>query len=196
MASIQDVFDELEKVNHNLVGPKPQFPNVKDSVDDVKESVDDVKESVDDVKESVDDVKDVLKKDVVTALNTIATIDSKAVELLFHLTEQADTMICALEHISKNTCGILTQVTIQTQLQTRLLDDADALRYIAESAYPQAALERQRLADLRAEIERCCPPEKPKPACSYEPCPAPKPVGMPDLPKLPDLPKPDDETPK
>jgi hypothetical protein len=124
-------------------------------------------------------------KATVDALKTIAQIDIEAVKLLFHLTEQADTMICALEHISKNTCGILTQVTIQTQLQTRLRADADMLRDIAESAYPAAAFERQRLAALRAQIERCCPPEEPKPACTYEPCPQPKPVGMPDLPKIP-----------
>ena len=120
----------------------------------------------------------------VQALNTLAQIDIEAVKLLFHLTQQTDTMICALEHISRNTCGILTQVTLQTQLQTRLRDDADALRDIAESVYPAAALERARLAALRAEVERCCPPPKVEPACVYEPCDQPKPVRMPDLPRI------------
>lgn len=124
-------------------------------------------------------------KATVDALNTIAQIDTVAVELLFHLTQQTDTMICALEHISKNTCEILTQSTIQTQIQMRLRDDADALRDFAESAYPGAALERQRLATLRAEVERCCPPEVPGPACSYKPCFQPKVFDMPDLPKIP-----------
>jgi hypothetical protein len=124
-------------------------------------------------------------KATVDALKTIAQIDIEAVKLLFHLTQQGDTMICALEHISKNTCEILNQVTVQTQIQMRLRDDADALRDIAESAYPSAALERQRLAELRAEVERCCPPEKPQPACVYEACPTHRPVGMPDLPKIP-----------
>jgi hypothetical protein len=124
-------------------------------------------------------------KATVDALKIIAQIDIEAVKLLFHLTQQTDTMICALEHISKNTCEILTQATIQTQIQMRLRDDADALRDIAESASPGAAFERQRLAALRAEVERCCPPEEPNPACTYEPCPQPKPAGMPDLPKIP-----------
>lgn len=123
-------------------------------------------------------------KATVDMLKVLAQIDIEAVKLLFHLTQQTDTMICALEHISKNTCEILNQATIQTQLQMRLRDDADALRDIAESAYPGAALERQRLAALRAEVERCCPPEQPKPPCNYEPCPAPRPVRMPDLPKI------------
>lgn len=126
-----------------------------------------------------------LDGDVNKGLNILAQIDVEAVKLLFHLTQQADTMICALEHISKNTCEMLTQVTIQTQLQSRIRDDADALRDTAESAYPSAAIERQRLAALRAELERCCPPEQPRPACVYQPCSQPRPVGMPELPKIP-----------
>lgn len=124
-------------------------------------------------------------KATVDALKTIAKIDIEAVKLLFHLTEQADTMICALEHISENTCGILTQVTIQTQLQTAIRDDADTIRDVVEFAHPEAALGRQRLAELKAQIERCCPPEPPRPACTYEPCARPRKVEMPDLPKIP-----------
>lgn len=124
-------------------------------------------------------------KATVDALKTIAQIDIEAVKLLFHLTQQADTMICALEHISQNTCGILTQVTIQTQLQTAIRNDADTIRDILEFAHPEGALGRQRLADLQAQIERCCPPEPPKPACTYEPCPKIRPVEMPELPKIP-----------
>jgi hypothetical protein len=124
-------------------------------------------------------------KATVDALNRIAQIDTVAVEFLFHLTQQADTMICALEHISKNTCEILTQITTQTQIQTQIREDADALRDISESAHPEGALLRQRLAALREEVERCCPPEKPKPACTYEPCFRPERVEMPQLPEIP-----------
>jgi len=124
-------------------------------------------------------------KATVDILKTVAQVEVETLKLIFHLTQQTDTMICALEHIAKNTCEILTQVTIQTGLQTRILDDADLLRAIAESAYPGAALEQQRLATLRSEIERCCPPEDPRPACSYQPCFQPKPAPMPELPKIP-----------
>lgn len=120
----------------------------------------------------------------VDALNTVALINIEAVKLLHHQTQQADTMICALEHISKNTCEILTQVTIQTGLQTDLRDDMDALRYIAESAHPEAALERHRHAELQADIERCCPPDPSEPACKYEPCDKPEPAKPPRLPHI------------
>lgn len=120
----------------------------------------------------------------VNALNTIALINIEAVKLLYHQTEQAETMICALEQISKNTCEILTQVTIQTRVQKALRDDVDALRYITESAHPEAVLERERHEELQAEIERCCPPERPEPACKYKPCERPEPAKEPHLPQI------------
>lgn len=173
MPSINDVFNQLVACNTNLN---------QIHTDEVAEI-----NATTQVKASVDNLDNDVKAGfaaTVQALNTIAAIDIEAVKLLFHLTQQADTMICALEHISQNTCAILTQVTIQTQLQTRIRDDADALRDIAEAANPQAALAREKLSELRAQIERCCPPQVSPPACTYQPCSQPKSVGMPDLPRI------------
>ncbi len=122
--------------------------------------------------------------DTVNVLNAISQINIEAVKLLYHQTKQADAMICALENISKNTCEILTQVTIQTELQQHLGDDIKVLRYIAESAHPEAELERKRHAELQADIELCCPPDEPKPACRYKACDRP---GTLDEPKLPEI---------
>jgi len=173
MASINDVFNELQAVNTTLGQIHADGVAEINATNQVKASVDTLDA----------DVKAGFAA-TINALNTIAKIDIEAVKLLFHLTQQADTMICALEHISKNTCGILTQATIQTQLQTSLRDDADVIRDIEEFKHPEAVLERQRLAELRTQIERCCPPEKPKPACNYEPCLSPRPVELPDLPRI------------
>jgi hypothetical protein len=118
------------------------------------------------------------------AVLTDAQVNVEAVKLLFHLSQQVDTMICAIEHVSKNTCEILTQVTMQTRLQERMCDDLNALRYIAASVHSEAELERRRHAELRAEIEQCCPPELPQPACKYEPCESPKPANEPHLPNI------------
>ena len=126
--------------------------------------------------------------DTVNALNVLTQVNIEAVKLLYHQTKQGDTMICALEQISKNTCDILTQVTVQTGLQAHLRDDVDVLRYIAESEHSEAALERQRHAELQAEIERCCPPDRPDPACNYKPCDKPETIKEPEIPKFPDNP--------
>jgi hypothetical protein len=175
MPSINDVFNQLVAVNATLGQIHADGIAETNATTQVKASVDNLD----------NDVKAGFAA-TVQALNTIALIDIEAVKLLFHLTQQTDTMICALEHISQNTCGILTQVTIQTQLQTRIRDDEDALRDIAEAAYPQAVVGREKLAALRAEVERCCPPAVTPPACTYQPCLQPKPVGMPDLPRVDD----------
>lgn len=135
-------------------------------------------------------------KATVDALKTLALLDIETIKLIFHLTQQTDTMICALEHISKNTCELVTQSTLQTQLQMRMRDDADVMRFIAESGNPAAALELQRLAALRAQVESCCPPEKPRPACNYEPCFQPKKATMPELPKIPQNPDDTSHNPK
>jgi hypothetical protein len=179
MPSISDVYNQLQAITGKL-----------DQIhaDGVAEIT-----ATQHVKTSVDTLDGDVKAGfaaTVHGLQIIAQIEIAAVQLLFHLTQQTDTMICALEHISKNTCAILTQVTIQTGLQTRLRDDADVLRDIAESAYPAVALERVRLAKLRAQVERCCPPEQPRPACTYEPCPGPRPVEMPKLPRIANEPGP------
>jgi hypothetical protein len=177
MPSLNDVYNQLVAVNAALGQIR---------ADDVAET-----NATTQVKASVDTLDVDLKAGfaaTTNALNTLAQIDIQAVKLLFHLTQQADTMICALEHISQNTCAIVAQVTLQTQLQTRLRHDADALHDIAEFAYPGGALESHRLALLRREVEKCCPPEEPEPACTYQPCPAPAPVGMPNLPNVPGQP--------
>lgn len=174
MASINDVFNQLVTVNASLsaIGADVNAGTV----------------ATNGVKTAVNQLDTDLKAgfaSTVAALNQIAAIEIEGVKLLYHLTQQADTMICALEHISQNTCAIDTEATIQTGLQKTMRDDLDGLLAIAEAAYPAAALELERLAVLQAEIHRCCPPVVPPPACSYRPCPKPKTIGEPKLPRLP-----------
>ena len=128
--------------------------------------------------------------DTVDTLNVLIKVNIEAVKLLYHQTKQADTMICYLDQISQNTCNILTQVAIQTDLQTRLQKDVDALLYISESVNATVAVERQRHDELRAQIERCCPPPPLQPVCTFKPCDKPEPVKEPELPKFPDDQKP------
>lgn len=177
MASINDVFNQLVAVNGKLGQIEVNTANETVATNQVNASVG-----------TLDTDLKAGFAATVNALQTIIQLDVDAVQLLLHLTQQADTMICVLEHISQNTCGILNQATLQTQLQTRIRDDADALRDIAESAYPAGALERERLAALRAQIEQCCPPPQAQPPCAYEPCPKPRPPRPPRLPQLDDQP--------
>jgi hypothetical protein len=172
MASINDVFNQLVAVNGKLDQLHTDSVAGTNATNQVRTAVDTLD----------NDVKAGFAA-TVAALNTLAAIETAAVKLLFHLTQQADAIICNLEHISKNTCGILTQVTIQTGLQRAIRDDIDVIRDMEEAENPAAALNRSRLLDLQAKIERCCPPPPEPPACTYEPCPKPRPIERPDLPR-------------
>jgi hypothetical protein len=111
--------------------------------------------------------------------NNLVTLGQYTNQALHHNDQQNDTIICALEHIAKNTCELLNQSVIQTALQTEMESDIDGLESMFASANPGAALERERLHRLEEKIEKCCPPAKPKPPCDYAPCPAPRPIGPP-----------------
>ena len=128
-------------------------------------------------------------KDVRDSLNNAASrlealIDGQyyANRALHHQTVQADTMICALEHISRNTCEILNEAHRQTGLLSGIRADTADMLDLARSANPAGALALDKTKELRREIERCCPPPEKVPACEYKPCPAPEPLEPPKQP--------------
>jgi hypothetical protein len=114
-----------------------------------------------------------------SGFNNLVTLGQYANQALYHNDQQNDTIICILEHIAKNTCELLNQSVIQTALQTEMESDIDDLECMFASANAAAALECKRLHGLQEQIEKCCPPAKPKPPCDYAPCPAPRPIGPP-----------------
>jgi hypothetical protein len=127
----------------------------------------------------------------VNALNTLALINTELTKLVFHITQQNETIICALEQISRNTCAIHAEADRQTRLQTAMAADLDVIRDISECAHPDCALDRKRREALDKKIERCCPTEEPRPACKYQPCPKPREAREPDLPRVDPQPRPE-----
>ena len=111
--------------------------------------------------------------------SAMVTIGNYTNQALYQNDQQNTTIICELEHISKNTCALLNEAAIQTALQTTMAADLDGLEGMFATANPGAALEAERLAALKAQVEQCCPPKKPAPPCDYKPCPAPAPIGPP-----------------
>ena len=84
--------------------------------------------------------------------------------------EQNVTIICNLEKISKQTCELVNQATRQTAAQEAIAASTAGLKQLYELSNPAAAVEQSRLEGLRHQIEECCPPPQPEPACTYEPC--------------------------
>jgi hypothetical protein len=131
-----------------------------------------------------------------TATGQLVTLGQYTNEALSQNAKQNDTIICILEHISKNTCELLNQSVIQTKLQTEMQTDMDALEAMYETAHADVALERERLRALKQQIEECCPPPQPEVPCKYAPCPAPKPIGDPPVIVVIELPRPATRTPR
>jgi hypothetical protein len=78
---------------------------------------------------------------------------------------------CLLDQIGRITCLTANEVH-QNTLQLKAIQHAlEALLEMYRTVHPAAALEFDKLAKLRAEVERCCPPEdEPELVCRYEPC--------------------------
>jgi hypothetical protein len=87
---------------------------------------------------------------------------------------QNQTIICILEKISKQTCELVNQATLQTAAQEAMREELSDLKQQFELANPAAAVEQHRLEKLEHKLNACCPPAKPEPPCQYEPCPAPQ----------------------
>ncbi|MBV9243317.1 MAG: hypothetical protein JO366_00725 [Methylobacteriaceae bacterium] len=161
MPSAQDLMNELVLANQ-------QLGNINTGIAAVKASTDAVKASVDQVNATL-----------INGFGQLVALGQYANQALYHNDQQNDTIICILEHISKNTCALLNEAVIQTRVHTELEKDVDGLESMFATANPGAALEFKRREKLKEQIEKCCPPPQPEVPCSYVPCPAPKPIGPP-----------------
>ncbi len=159
MASADDILNALNGANSRL--------------DNVKAAVDNVTAAVSATTAAVNNSANQITAALNAGFAQLVGLGQYTNQALYHLSQQDDTIICALEHISQNTCNLVTESHIQTALQERIADCTCKLADLYASVHAEAELQRHRLRELREEIERCCPPEKPGPACTYQPCPAP-----------------------
>jgi hypothetical protein len=164
MPTISDAFHQLQDANTKLDTLHNDVTALKASEDATTAAVNGVRNSVD---RAVQELVLLVQGQVYTN------------QALFHVTQQNDTMICILEHISKNTCMLLNEAHIQTGLQTAIAADTSEALDIDKTVHPEAALDLERREALRKEMEVCCPP-KPQPlVCDYGTCPAVKPMQPP-----------------
>lgn len=154
MPSVDDVYNQLVAVNGKLDTLHNDLTNVTTAVNQVNSTL-------------------------INGFNQLVTLGQYTDEALYQNDQQNATIICILEHISKNTCSLLNESVIQTALQTEMEGDIDGVESMIATANPAAALERKRLHELEKKIEECCPPKKLPPPCDYKPCPAPRPIGPP-----------------
>jgi DNA repair exonuclease SbcCD ATPase subunit len=175
MASAQDVLDAINAANGKLDTVHGDLGGVNNRLDGANSRLDDIKGKLDAVVKSVQDVNTTLS----WGFGQLITIGNYTNQALAQNAAQNDTMICILEHISKNTCLLLNEAHEQTGLQKTIRNSTSLLADLYAATHAEAALTRQREEALRKQIEECCPPEVPPPPCDYAACPAPKPLGDP-----------------
>jgi hypothetical protein len=168
MPSLNDAFNELQAINANLQVLHTDNGQVLNGQAAIKAAVDAGTAATKDVKSSVDAGTVVLK--------SIEQGQQLTNKILLHISQQTDTMICALEAIARNTCAIHNEVHIQTGLQKIISASGVALLDIARTVNPGAALDLSRREALRNATDLCCPPPVEPPVCNYRPCPAPPPL--------------------
>jgi hypothetical protein len=165
MASVDDVFHQLQTANGTLT-------QIRDDTVAVGTDVNNVKTSVDAVDTTLDQGFSVLTADNQVIANELHQIDTT----VLHLAAQNDTIICSLSKIAEEICTLINEAAKQTALQQRIADDARALRQMYATTNPAAALELARADAVEQRIDACCPPSQPTPPCRFEPCPAPAPL--------------------
>jgi hypothetical protein len=162
MPSASDFYNELKGANTRLDGVNGKLDEVKGKLDALKSATDAVKAAVDNA-----------NKTLSWGFGGLITLGNYTNQALHHNALQNDTMICILEHISRNTCMLVNESHRQTALQTAISESTAALADLYAATHAEAALIREREAALRKQIEACCPPTPEPPACTPERCPAP-----------------------
>jgi hypothetical protein len=79
--------------------------------------------------------------------------------------------ICLLDKIGRIVCMTVNETHKNTQLLTTIRDSLSSLLEIYKSVHPEQALQLDKIAKLRDELHKCCPPEEHIDlVCKYEPC--------------------------
>lgn len=173
MPSVQDVFNEIQQANQNLQQIHTDLGDLNNTTDAVRNSVDQVAACCGETNQRLTRVIDTLNTgftNISQGIQALITLQRYANDALANNAQQNHTIICNLEKISEQTCNLLTEAHTQTGLQTSIEGSTATLQELYKSTHPDSALELERQDRLRKQIEECCPPEEPEPACTYEPC--------------------------
>jgi hypothetical protein len=155
MPSAQDVLNAINGVNNRLDGTNNRLDDVKTQLDLLHQSIEKVNQTLN------------------WGFSQLISLGNYTNQALFHNNKQNETIICILEHISKNTCELWNESHKQTSLQINIDKNTTTLAELFAATHAEAALTRQREQALKKQIEECCPPEPESPPCKYQVCLAP-----------------------
>lgn len=103
----------------------------------------------------------------------LITLGKYTNQALLQNDKQNDTMICILQQVAVNTCGIWNEAHTQTDLQKEIKAATGKLAFLFAATHSDALFALEQDEELRRKIEACCPPKPAAPVCAETPCPAP-----------------------
>ncbi len=174
MPTINEVWEQAQRINANLV-------IVHDDLITLNACCERGDAKLGDLVSGLAELKAIANAGFSALANGLAGVQARqdiTNQLLLFQAQQQATMICALENISRNTCGIWNENDEQTDLLQAAGANLRALEHMTASAEPEAALTWDRQLANTAELRACCPEEPRDPVCDYKPCPVPE---QPDL---------------
>ncbi|MFX0195891.1 MAG: hypothetical protein ACFFCW_07200 [Candidatus Hodarchaeota archaeon] len=177
MPTINEVWEQALQINANLSVIHNDLTGLKNCCNRTNDHIKNLIDKVEKSNNYLERLRDIVNDGFVAISEGIAGIHSRqdlTNQLLNFQTRQQETMICVLENISRNTCGLLNESNQQTKLQANLAENVERLNHMYASANPDAALIYNRHMEQREALEECCPPKPHKPICTYKPCPAPE----------------------
>jgi hypothetical protein len=164
MPSAQDILNAITAVGAKLDTVNTNLTTIENKLDTINASVN-----------AVDADVQKLQQLGLWGFGQLITLGQYTNQALFQNDRQNDTMICILQQISLNTCGIWNEAHTQTELEKAISAVTRKLACLYAVTHGDVALVLEREEELRRQIEACCPPKPPEPVCAESPCSTPPP---------------------
>lgn len=162
MPSSTDFYNRMGEMRDRLV-------DINNKLTDTNNKLTKLDQNTDQVEAQLSQIHTTLSN----GFSQLITLGNYTNQALHHNSKQNETIICILEHISKNTCDLVNEAVKQTAHQAAIRESTGLLAELYAATHADAALQAQKLAALKRQIEECCPPPRPEPPCRYEKCEAP-----------------------
>lgn len=109
--------------------------------------------------------------DLVSELRDLLGQAQKQTTLLTEIRSGLDLKVCYLDKIARLICLLANETHRNTTQLAAMRVALESLLELYQAAHPQEALQLEKLAKLRKQLEECCPPCEPDDLiCHYEPC--------------------------
>jgi hypothetical protein len=159
MVSLGDVYNQLITANSNLTQIHGDVVNEISATNKVTDAVEHLENIIISGFTNISD-----------GLNTIIELQDYSNKVLYHITEQNETIICNLDKISRQTCELVSESHLQSGYQKQIYLGMAMMLELYKTDHAEAYLEFERSQLLEKKILKCCPQKEPEPACQYRPC--------------------------